>query len=163
MPKLSDVLKSADVRSPVIGNRVVVYHDGAHRIARLNKSGKGDTVTLRIGKATFRDAHSATEAIRATSGSAQRGLDPVEVIRRHLVQDNSKVASHLHGDAFVVTKLKAGGWTHYTAKLTAGGVEVLPTEYGNRGAAYTQVKRMGGVSPTADLSALPSRPIGLYA
>lgn len=160
MPTLNDVLTKHDVRSPVLGNRVVIFKDGAHRVARLNKSGKGDTFTLRVGKAAYRDAHSAIEAIRATSGKA---LDPVEAIRRHLVVANAKVASHLYGDTFVITKASPHGWMHYTAKLTSKGVEVDPTEFENRGAALTRAKRAGGVTPTADLSALPARPIGLYA
>ncbi len=157
MPSLKDTLASVDARTEPVGSRLVIFHNGAFHVARLNKSGKGNTYNLRVGKT----AYDTLEAAQSTI-AAPVPVDPVSAIRQHLRTTRSLVASHLFNDYFVVARVECGEWRHYTAKLTPKGV-TLGEAYKDRGAALVQVRRNGGMHPTTDLSTLPSRPIGLYA
>lgn len=155
------LLLKFDVRTPVIGNRFVVFKDGAYRVGRFVRTGpaQGSRPFVRLGKTPYATLHEAQAAIGINP-------NPLEAIRHGLAKldATAKVASHLYGDAFVITKPKgAGQWSYYKAKLTANGVEIGAQEYANRGAAHVQVQREGGPTPTLDLSSLPARPLGLYA
>jgi hypothetical protein len=159
--KIETALKKYDARSPLVGNRFVAAQDGKFYIARLSKNGQGTSYSVRYGKTAYSDL---ADAIRALSGqAAMPALPSVEVIKRHLARSGSLVASHLYGDAYVITKPSPNGWLHYKARITREGVEVSKEAFANRGAALVQVQREGGPRPTLDLSKLPARPLGLYS
>jgi len=140
-------------------------------VARLDPKAKG---AVRIYKSDYPTLSAAIAKVPdaeviAHPKAPSNVPDDVAAIIRYCATDDARVASHLHGEYFVVTKvhprkgsIKDGERRWYPARVHNGKVQVEGTGAPSRGAALVAIERKGGLRPTKSLQNVPSYPLQLY-